>query len=532
MTSPGSGRVARRAGIVAAFTLLSRVFGYFRDAALAYAFGAGVAFDAFVAAQTIPNVFRRLVAEGTLTIAYVPLLAAEEKEHGLSGMRRFTSAVLGLLIPVLVVLVGLGVAVPEVLVEAFASGFDRERAALAARLTRIMMPFLFFVSLLAVSAGALNARGVFAPSAGAPVLLNLSIILMALGATAWFSVPIEAAAWGVVLGGVLQLGLQVPFLVRTGMWVRPRWRPRDPALQLLLRRMGPAVFGVGVYQLNLIVIRQIASYLPQGQLSCYFYGTRLEEFALGVFAVSISVAALPTLSQHAAAGDLTAFRRVLKDALRATNFITIPSMVGLGVLATPIVSVLFQRGAFSAFDAALTASLLQIMALALVPIGLVRVLVPAYYAVGDTVHPVRAALASLLVTTGLGLALQHSLEIVGLTIATTVASIGQLTVLVLSFERRVGSRMHEASTTGTEEPLALLGHALRCAIAIAPWGAAAYWGARRVDWLGGEGTFAFRAAVLAGLIGVSAAGYLVTTRALGIGEAVRLWRFLMRRLGR
>jgi len=521
MAGSKSGRVVRRAGTVAGFTLLSRILGYTRDAVMAHAFGAGAAFDAFVAAQTIPNVFRRLVAEGTLMIAFVPLLAEEESTRGLDGMRRFTAAVLGVLLPVLVVLTALGVAFPGVLVEAFASGFDPPRADLAARMTQIMMPFLFFVSLVAVAGGALNARGIFAPTAAAPVLLNLCIIGATLGATAWFDVPIVAAAFGVLAGGVVQLLLQLPFLSRAGMLVWPSWSPRDPTLRTLLGRMGPAVFGVGVYQLNLVVIRQIASFLPQGQLSCYFYATRLEEFALGVFAVSISIAALPTLSQHAARKDTRAFETTLFEALRTTNFITIPSMVGLFTLATPVVSVLFQHGRFSSSDSELTATLVQLMAFALVPIGLVRVLVPAYYAVGDTRLPVAAAAASL-VTTGLvGALLREPLEIAGLTLAAIVASGMQLAVLVAAFGRRV-----EHHLDGVARPGNLLsrlgGHGLRCVVAMTPFGLACGWASSTIDWVDGALPLGPRIGLLAALIVGSGAGYLGLARALGIPEVTRL----------
>lgn len=533
MSATEGTRVARRAGTVAAFTLLSRILGYTRDAVMAHVFGAGVAFDAFVAAQTIPNVFRRLVAEGTLVIAFVPLLAQEEEARGVEGMRRFTAAVLGLLLPVLAVLTALGMLFPGVLVAAFASGFDGERAQLAEQMTRIMMPFLFFVSLVAVAGGGLNARGVFAPPAAAPILLNVAIIGAVWGVSGGLDAPIEAAAWGVLAGGVLQLLLQLPFLARVGLWVRPTWRPRDPTLRTLLVRMAPAVFGVGVYQLNLVVIRQIASFLPRGQLSCYFYATRLEEFALGVFAVSISIAALPTLSQHAARNDLAAFRRTLNGALRATNFITVPSMFGLFALATPIVSVLFQHGAFQAEDARLTAQLVQVMAFALVPIGLVRVLVPAYYAVGDTRLPVAAAVASLGATAGFGLALREPLEILGLTIATATAAAIQLAVLALFFAGRVEQRLGPPDAPGAPSSMSgLVGHAGRCLLAMAVPGAFAAWVGQALDWTAGELGLALRIGALGGAVLVSTLGYFAMSRLLGVPEGVRIAQAIRRRFSR
>jgi putative peptidoglycan lipid II flippase len=534
--------MARRASTVAVFTLGSRILGYVRDATLAHAFGAGLALDAFVAAQTIPNVFRRLVAEGTLMIAFVPLLTEERERGGLPAARRFVGAVLGLLIPVLLLITAAGVALPGLFVDAFAAGFDEERARLAESLTRVMMPYLFFVSLVAVAGGALNAFGVFGAPAAAPILLNLAIIACVLGFASRLEAPVQAAAWGVLLGGVLQLALQLPFLARCGLWVGPRWDPRNPAVQRLLVRMGPAVFGVGVYQLNLVVIRQIASFLPGGQLSCYFYATRLEEFALGVFAVSISIAALPTLSEHAARGDRAAFLATFRQALRATNFVTIPSMVGLGALATPIVGTLFRHGAFQPSDADLTARLLTVMAVALVPIGMVRVMVPTYYAVGETARPVWAAAGSLVTTAGLGVALGARLEVLGLTVATASAALVQALLLVVWFRPVVLDRWEgpaardpsAASDDASRQEGAVIrdsggwGHALRCALAVFPWIVLARWLSTLVDWY--TAPAGFRAAALAGLVGLVALGYAVGAQFLRLPEMEPILAAVRRRM--
>ncbi|MEO1336985.1 MAG: murein biosynthesis integral membrane protein MurJ [Myxococcota bacterium] len=423
--------IVRRAGVVGIFTLLSRIAGYLRDAVMVNVFGAGVVTDVFVVAQTIPYVLRRLVAEGSLMIAFVPLLGAEKEQGGIPAMRRFFSSVLGAVLPLLFILVGLGMLFPEVLVKAMATGFKAESAELASALVWRIRPFLLFVSLTAVASGALNVQGVFAPPAAASILLNIVMIAGILASASLSDPPILAVGWSLSLGGLAMLLLQLPYLAKVGLLVRPRWDPKHPALKTLVVRMLPAVFGVAVYQLNIIAIRQIASALPRGQLSCYFVATRLEEFALGVFAVSISIAALPTLSEHAARGDRTALLATYRRAIRATNFITVPSAVGMFVLAEPIVGVLFRHGQFTAEAAMLSAELLRIMAVALIPIGLVRVLVPTYYAIGDTRTPVIAAMASLITTVGLGLALRTHLEIVGLTLATLGGALAQVIVLSL-----------------------------------------------------------------------------------------------------
>lgn len=529
--------MARRAGVVAVFTLGSRVLGFARDAVLGHVFGAGVAQDAFVAAQTIPNVLRRLVGEGTLMIAFVPILAEEKAKGGEEAMRRYSRAVLGLLIPLLLVLCALGMAFPEALVEAFAAGFQGERRTLAVDLTRVMMPYLFFISLTALASGALNVQGRFAAPAAAPIFLNLAIIAGAVVARGYFAVPIHAVAWGMVVGGVLQLALQLPHLKREGLLVGPSWEPGHPAVGLLARRMLPALFGVAVYQLNMIVIRQIASFLPDGQLSCYFWATRLQEFALGVFAVSISIAALPTMSEHAARGDRAAVLATFRRALRATNFITVPAMVALMVLAEPIVGVLFRHGNFTPEDGALTAALVQILGAALVPIGAVRVLVPTYYAVGDTRTPVWAATGSL-ITTGLaGWLLGDALQIHGLTLATMLAAAVQGVILAVLLRSRL--RVALAQTPASPAPPAapsprpapgptVVQHALRCLVAVTPGGLLAWFLAGQWTWYAGRNLLG--AVVLTGLLGVLGGGYVLLAKVLQVGEVTLLFSMIRRRL--
>lgn len=526
---PSEGRtLAKRAGTVAGLTLGSRVLGYARDAVLAHAFGAGVAFDAFIAAQTIPNVLRRLVAEGTLMIAFVPLLTEEREKGGLEAMRRFSGAVLGVLLPVLLLLVAAGMAFPEVGVELFAAGFDGERAELAESLTRVMMPFLFFISLVAVAGGALNTVGRFGPPAAAPMLLNVAIIAVVLGFSDRFDAPIEAAAWGVTLGGAAQLALQLPYLAREGLLAWPRVELAHPALRTLGARMLPALFGVGVYQLNMVIIRQIASFLPRGQLSCYFFASRLEEFALGVFAVSISVAALPTLSEHAARKDATAMLATFRRAMRATVLVCVPAMAGLVVLAEPVVGTLFRHGAFDAEAARMTADLVRMMGFALVPIGAVRVMVPTYYAMGDTRTPVIAATASMLTTGGLGFLLGGPFEIHGLTAATIAAAAAQAVLLALLLPGRL--RKTVEPTVGRVGGRALLRFSIRCVAASIPGAALAGYLAREGRWTDGS---ALQNALFLGILGgILLGGYGLGAWILRIEELRWVLSAVGRKLGR
>jgi putative peptidoglycan lipid II flippase len=519
--------VTRRAGVVAIFTLASRVLGYVRDAVLANLFGASGVYDAFIVALTIPNLLRRLVAEGSLVVTFVPLLAQERTSGGLPAMQRFTRAVLGLLLPVLLVLSGAGVLFPETMVDLFAVGFDPERAKIAADLTRIMMPYIGFISLVALAGGALNTVGVFAPPAAAPILLNVAIIGAAVGLGGAFEEPIVAVAWGVLVGGALQLALQLAPLARRGLLVRPSWEPGHPAVRQLLTRMGPGVFGVAVYQLNIVVIRQIGSFLPTGQLSWYYNATRLQEFALGVFAVSVSVAALPTLSEHAAREDWAAMGRTFRRALRVTNFITIPTTAGLLALGGPIVGVLFRHGQFGAEDARHTGELLQILALAIVPIGAVRVTVPTFYALGDTKTPVVAATLSLVATLGLGFGLVGRFEIHGLCAAMTAAAGVQLVVLWWLLRRAMADRQAQAPQREDES---VVGHALRCAAAILPSTVFAWLCRDAFPWF--EGRNLTGALALGAIAAVAILGYLIGARLLRIGELEAVLGGVRRRLPR
>jgi putative peptidoglycan lipid II flippase len=534
-----SATVVRRAGVVAAFTLASRFTGYARDALLANLFGASAVFDAFVIAQTIPNLLRRLVAEGALVIAYVPMLSEQKTKGGIDAMRRFTAAVLGLLIPVLLFFVAIGVFFPEAVVGVFAPGFEKGRGDLAVSLTRIMMPYVFFISLMALAGGALNVQGRFAAPAAAPIVLNAATISFALILGPRFAEPIEAVAWSITVGGILQLALQIPFLAKEKLLVGVRWAPKDEPVVTLMRRMGPAIFGVAVYQINIMVIRQIGSFLPEGQLSCYYNATRLQEFALGVFAVSVSVAALPTLSEHAARHDWTALAATFRRALRVTNFVTVPAMIELLALSGPIVGVLFRHGHFTEQNADMTAKLLVLLALALVPIGAVRVAVPTFYALGDTRTPVLGATASLLATFAIGFATRTELEIYGLTLATSAAAMVQLVVLWAMLRKAIAKRRAADRELGIVPPQApqaapaakesgVVGHAIRCAIAAAPGIALAYVLAGLRNWY--QGGNLVGAAFLLPLIGLTIVLYFVLAKLLGIPEVDLVLGGLKRRL--
>jgi putative peptidoglycan lipid II flippase len=514
-------RITRALGVLSSATLLSRVLGLLRDVLTAAYFGAGGAMDAFFVAFRLPNMLRRLFAEGSLTVAFVPVFVdvlekeGEGRAHEV-GRRAFT-----LLAAVLTLVTVLGIVAAPLLVRLTAWGFlqDPPKFALTVTLTRIVFPFIGFIGLTALAGGMLNARGVFAYPALAPVALNLAMIGCVLVLSPWTSPPIRSLGYGVLLGGLLQLALQWPALRRTGFRYRPEARWRDPAIGKILRLMGPTVFGVAVYQINLLVSTFLASWLPDGSVSYLYYADRLFELPLGVFAVSLGTASLPSLSRLAAREDVDGFRSTLTETLRMTAFVILPATAGLVILAEPILSVLLQRGAFDAAMVRATAQALVAYALALLPVACVRVVAPAFYALQDTATPVKAAFWSLWVNLGASLLLMIPLQHAGLALATAVSSSFNLAYLVRHLNRRVGS-------IGFRRARSALGRmAGATAVMSTAVGAGAWW----VPWeRGGLGA----AAALALLVVGGGALYLLAGRFLGLADASRVAALVGRRFAR
>ncbi|MBK8013311.1 MAG: murein biosynthesis integral membrane protein MurJ [Deltaproteobacteria bacterium] len=536
MPEPSIQKLTTRAGTVGSLTAVSRVLGLAREMVLANAFGAGAVMDAFLVALTLPNVLRRLAGEGVLGVAFVPVLAEVKTAGGPPAMRGFVSALLGVFVPSLLLFTLLGIAFPEVLVDLFAVGFDPERAHLAAEMTRILMPCVCFISLVALASGALNLEGVFAVPAALPMLLNISVVVVTLGLLSRFEVPIYGVAWAVTVGAGAQLAVLFPLLRRHGLLVLPRFNLSHPALGTLARRAAPAVLGVGVYQLNIVVVRTIGSFLPSGELACYGFATRLQELALGVFAVSISVAALPTLSEQAARRDGSALWATSNAALCATNFLTIPSAIGLATLAQPIVEVLFRHGAFDPTSAALTTQLVQILALAIVPIGVVRVIVPVFYALGNTIIPLAGALVSLLCTIVLGLVLKSTWAVFGLTLATVCAAIIQSALVVSLLPVLMRSRglvPLRTLRTSVPEPTkagdGVLIHAMRCFVSVGVPAAVAHFG-RAELWPGAEASTLAKVGCLLVLLFFVGLGYFGFAAVLAVPEMKLLGAMIRRRV--
>jgi len=436
-------KVTRAAGIVGVATLLSRILGYVRDMVLASFFGAGLAADAFIAAFRIPNLLRRLFGEGSLSIAFVPVFTETMVQGDRRDGVRLAVSSLKLLLICLFVVAAIGIVAAPLIIHVVAPGFadPPEKMALTIVLTRIMFPYIILIGLVALCMGILNVLGHFAAPAVAPVFLNLAMIGSVFIVSRFSNdetTRVIGLAVGVIAGGVLQLSLQLPYLVKYGIrfWRKSGlWHPRMRQVGLL---MLPTIFGAAVYQINILVGTLLASLLPQGSVSYLYYADRLVQFPLGIFAQAAATAVLPSLSRQAASGDRTGLAETFGYAVRLVLFITIPAMVGLIVLRVPLVGLLFQRGAFSEQTTRLTSDALLYYALGLWAFAAVRIVVSTFYALQDTRTPVITATVSIGTNILLGILLMGPMQHCGLALATSLASMVNLTILVIVMRKRLG----------------------------------------------------------------------------------------------
>ena len=390
-------KLVRSTATVGGLTLVSRITGFLRDVVIARAFGASALTDAFFVALRIPNLLRRLFAEGAFSLALVPVLSEYRRAGDQAALRQLIDAVAGALLAVLLVVIGLGVLGAAGLVWLFAPGFADDPAlfGLTTHMLRITLPYALLISLVALGGSILNSCGRFAIPAFTPVLLNVALIGAALGLAPLFDPPIVALAWGVLVAGFLQLAFQFPALLRLGLLPRPRLLPEHDGLQRINRMLGPAILGSSVAQINVMVDTLIASLLSAGAISWLYYSDRLLEFPLGVFGIAIATVILPSLAHRHAGQDAAGFSAILDWGLRLASLIAFPAALGLGLLAAPIVITLFHHGEFDAVSAQMTAASVTAYAAGLPAYVAVKVLAPAFYARYDTRTPVRAAVAAL-----------------------------------------------------------------------------------------------------------------------------------------
>ena len=406
-------------------TMVSRVFGFLRDMVTANIFGAGAAFDAFSVAFRIPNFMRRLFAEGSFSQAFVPVLAEYQKQKSKEEVKQFIDAMSGTLGAALLCVTIVGMLASPLIVRLFAPGFDTSgpRFDLAVMMLRVTFPYLMFISLTAFSGAILNTYSKFWVAAFTPVFLNISMILVALYLAPQLATPIIALAWGVFIAGVVQLLFQIPFLKMLQLLPRPRINFRDPGVRKVLTLMVPALFGVSVGQINLLVDSVFASLLVVGSVSWLYYSDRLMEFPLGVFGVAISTVILPHLSRHHAAKSDTSFSLTLDWALRMVLLVGMPATVALAVLSGPMLSTLFQYGKFNAHSVLMARQSLSAFAVGIAPFMLVKILASGFYAKQDMRTPVRIGVIAMVGNMILNLALIYPLKHAGIALATSLAAI-------------------------------------------------------------------------------------------------------------
>jgi putative peptidoglycan lipid II flippase len=380
-----------------AMTFVSRLLGLVREMAIAWAFGANATTDAFWVAFRIPNFMRRLFAEGSFSTAFVPVFTEIKETRPHAELKALVARVSGVLGGVLLLVTALGVLGSDWLTAAFSPGAidEPEKFRLTSQLLRITFPFLLFVSLTALAGGVLNSFHRFALPAITPVILNLCMIAGALWLAPLLDVPILALGWAILVAGVLQLLLQFPALARLDLLGWPVWAWRHPDVQRILRLMVPTLFGSSVAQINLLLDTLIASFLIAGSQTWLAQTDRLLEFPLGIFGVALGTVILPSLSRHHVTTDREGFSRALDWGLRTALLISVPAMLGLVILAKPILATLFQHGRFGPHDVDMAALSLSALAFGLPAFALVKVVAPAFYARQDTRTPVRAAVAAM-----------------------------------------------------------------------------------------------------------------------------------------
>jgi putative peptidoglycan lipid II flippase len=409
----------RALAAVSSMTFLSRVLGYVRDFFIARAFGAGLATDAFFVAFRIPNLLRRLFGEGAFSQAFVPILAEYRNRESPEDTRTLVDSVATTLFLALVAVTALGVAIAPLVVYVSAPGFAAEpgKFELTVLMLRITFPYILFISLVALAAGVLNTWNRFSVPAFTPVLLNVSFIVAAAFAAPWFDPPVVALAWAVLAGGVLQLAFQLPFLARIGML--PRWRLnlRHPGVSRVLKLMAPAVFGVSVAQISLLINTVFASFLASGSVSWLYYADRLMEFPAGMLGVALGTILLPSLSRYHAGGAPEEYSRLMDWGLRLTLMLALPAAAALAVLAIPLIATLFHYGRFGVEDAWMTQQALVAYSVGLVGMILVKILAPGFYARQNVETPVRIGILTLVATQLMNAAFIIPLKHAGLALA-------------------------------------------------------------------------------------------------------------------
>ncbi len=421
---------------VGGMTLISRILGFIRDMVAAHFFGASLGYDAFIVASKIPNFMRRLFAEGAFSQAFVPILAEYKTQKTHSEVQQFVNRVAGTLATVLIGVTVVGIVIAHLLVFIFAPGFDEARLNLASGMLQITFPYLLLISLTAFAGGILNTYGRFAVPAFTPVFLNIMMILAALFLSPLLSEPVTAMAWGILLGGMVQLFFQFPFLRKIHLMPLPEFAWSDPGVRRILTLMTPALLGVSVNQLNLMLGSVFASFLPVGSVSWLFYAERLMEFPLGGFGVALATVVLPKLSHQHTKEEKNGFSATLDWGIRWVLLVGLPASLGLILLAGPLLTTLFQSGRFTDRDVMMSQQALMAYGVGILGFMLVKILASAYYAKQDIKTPVRFAIITVVTNIVLSVLLIMPLAHAGLALATSLAALGNAGLLGFGLLRR------------------------------------------------------------------------------------------------
>ncbi|GJI99356.1 putative lipid II flippase MurJ [Duganella caerulea] len=496
---------------ISSMTMLSRVTGLLRETLFARAFGAGAYTDAFIVAFRIPNLLRRLFAEGAFSQAFVPILSEYKNQHGQEASKTLADHVANTLVWSTLFVSALGIIGAPLFVYLIATGLDKQPGAFDAAvwMTRLMFPYISFMAFVALAGGVLNTWRQFKIPAFTPVLLNLSFIAASLFLQSHLTQPIYAMAIAVFIGGILQVAVQIPALIKIGMLPRLSWNPAaglgDPGVRRVLKKMGPAVFAVSAAQISLMINTSIASRLTEGSISWLSYADRLMEFPTALLGVALGTILLPSLSKAQADGDPQEYSGLLDWGLRLTFLLALPSAVGMAALAKPLIATLFHYGKFT--DEAATQSSYPLIAysVGLLGIILVKTLAPAFYARQDIRTPVKIATGVLLATQLMNWIFVPYLQVAGLALSIGLGACINASLLYAGLRK-----------SGIYQPKpGWMVFCAKLAMACVLMGAAAWFGGQQVDWLGLQHHTLLRIGALLLLIGVCGAVYFAALFAMG-----------------
>ena len=432
-------KIAKYAGIVIIATIFCRILGLGREIVISNRFGAGIETDAFFIAFMIPNLLRSFLGEGALNSAFIPVFTDYLTNHDRKKAEYFASNILNILIIVLMIIVALGIWGAPLLINIIAIGFKTNiyKYQLAVNLTRIIFPYIAFVAVAALFMGILNSYNHFLVPALAPAMLNISVIVFTL--TLSFKYGIFAIAWGVILGGMGQALIQAPVLIKNKIKYSFVVDFNDPGTKKLLKLLVPAMIGLAITQINVVVDRTLASTLIDGSISALYYSNRLVQFPLGAFGIAISIAIFPTLSKQMAKNNIVEFKKSLLFGLKILLFITVPSAVGLMVLKDSLIRLIYEHGIFSRVATNMTASALLYYSIGLFAYACVRLITMSFYALKDAKTPVKIGIYIVFINIALDLILIRYLAHSGLALATSVAAILNLIILLKVLQDKIGN---------------------------------------------------------------------------------------------